>query len=151
MQSAIDTERNFEQVAQEIAGRMQTNPGSITSKDAAHLKSREARASGQAQPPSDSLSADAQRLAAANEGATKNANAAGAANSSTQSAVDRKENFEDVASSVGQKMKTDPQSVTAEEGDLLHSREQRAFGITEKGGIASQAQQLAAENEKKVS
>ena len=44
-------------------------------------------------------------------------------------------------------MANDPASVTKEDGDLLHSREQRAHGRTEKGGIASQAQRLAAENE----
>jgi hypothetical protein len=42
-----------------------------------------------------------------------------------------------------------PESVTKEEADLLHSREQRAFGETSKGGIASKAQSMAAENEKK--
>lgn len=31
MQSAVDKERNFEQTAQEIVSRMQTNPSSITS------------------------------------------------------------------------------------------------------------------------
>ena len=41
-----------------------------------------------------------------------------------------------------------PSQVTKEEADLLHSREQRAFGETSKGGIASQAQSMAAENEK---
>lgn len=169
MQSAVDKERNFEETAQEIVARMQTDPASITSEvylvihvgrrqhltysqDANHLKSREARAMGQAQPPSDSVSADAQRVAAANEGATKSttdpkANMA----PSTQSTVDRKENFEDVAVNIGHKMKSDPRSVTKEEADLLHSREQRAFGQTEKGGVAAQAQHLATENEKKAS
>ena len=46
-------------------------------------------------------------------------------------------------------MATDPEAVTKEEGDLLHSREQRAFGTTSKGGIASQAQSLAKENQEK--
>lgn len=46
------------------------------------------------------------------------------------------------------KMENDPESVTKRDGDLMHRREQRALGQTEKGGIASQAQKLAAENEK---
>lgn len=46
-------------------------------------------------------------------------------------------------------MAENPESVTKEEADLLHSREHRAFGATSKGGIASQAQSLASENEKK--
>lgn len=66
-----------------------------------------------------------------------------------QSAIDRKENFEDVAVEIGHKMKEDPKSVTKEEADLLHSREQRAFGLTVKDGAASKAQHLAAENEKR--
>lgn len=47
------------------------------------------------------------------------------------------------------KMANDPEHVTKEEADLLHSREQRAFGNTSKGGVASQAQSMVAENEKK--
>ena len=50
---------------------METAPETVTSEDAAYLKSREARAEGVAQPPKDSISADAQRLAAQNEGDTK--------------------------------------------------------------------------------
>ena len=97
------------------------------------------------------MSADAQRLAAANEGAVKNnTDIKGKLNPETQSAIDRKENYEDVAVNVGHKMKVDPQHVTKEEADALHSREQRAFGQTERGGPASQAQHLAAENEKKA-
>ncbi|KXT18957.1 hypothetical protein AC579_8707 [Pseudocercospora musae] len=69
MQSQVDKTQNFKHAAQEIASKMNSDPSSITSHDAAYLKSREARATGQAQPPSDSLSADAQRLASANEGA----------------------------------------------------------------------------------
>lgn len=119
-----------------------------STKDAAHLKSREARAAGQAQPASDSISADAQRLAAANEGAIKtDIDPKGKMNPEMQSAMDREENFQDVAVNVGQKMKRDPQHVTKEDADLLHSREQRAHGQTEKGGVAAQAQRLAAENE----
>ena len=115
--------------------------------DAAYLKSREARATGQAQPPSDSISAEAQRLAAVNEGATKPPTG-GQTNPTTQSTMDRVENFEQVASSVAEKAQTAPEQVTKEEADLVHSREQRAFGETSKGGIASQAQSMAAENEK---
>lgn len=46
-------------------------------------------------------------------------------------------------------MAQEPARVTKEEADLLHSRETRAFGATSKGGIASQAQSLAAENERR--
>lgn len=53
-----------------------------------------------------------------------------------------------MASEIGDKMTNDPASVTKEDANLLHSREQRAHGQTEKGGITSQAHKLAAENEK---
>ncbi len=103
---------------------------------------------GQAQPPSDSLSADAQRLAAVNEGDAK-LPSKGQMDSATRSATDRVENFQAAAENVAPKMANAPEAVTKEEADLLHSREQRAFGETSKGGIASQAQSMAAENEKK--
>jgi hypothetical protein len=46
-------------------------------------------------------------------------------------------------------MQSDPESVTKKEANLLHSREQRAFGETSKGGITSQAHSVVSENEKK--
>ena len=64
-----------------------------------------------------------------------------------QSQLDREANFAEAADKVGAKMANDPGSVTKEDGDLLHSRETKAHGITEKGGIASQAQSQAAANE----
>ncbi len=69
--------------------------------------------------------------------------------SEEQSKLDREANFVDAADKVGAKMRTDPETVTKEDGDTLHSRETKAFGTTEKGGIASQAQSLASQNEKK--
>ena len=131
----------------------------ISSQDANYLKSREARATGQAQPPKDSLSAEAQRLAAANErGATTTTASTTSATSGTtatsgqgltseqQSHLTKERNFQRAVDEVGAKMENDPGSVTKEDGDLLHRREQRAHGVTEKGGIAAQAQHLAAEN-----
>ena len=115
--------------------------------DAAYLKSREARATGQAQLPTDSISSAAERLAAVNEGATKSQ--IDPLHPTERSAVDRLDNFEKVAEDVAVDMATNPERVTKEEADSMHSREQRAFGATSKGGIASQAQSLAAENKKK--
>ena len=103
---------------------------------------------GTANPPPDSISAEAERLASVNEGATKLPNK-GEIDPDSQSKVDRVENFNEVAGNVATKMANDPEHVKKEEADLVHSREHRAFGETSKGGIASQAQSLAAENEKK--
>ncbi|EMC93141.1 hypothetical protein BAUCODRAFT_36812 [Baudoinia panamericana UAMH 10762] len=153
MQSQVGKERNFEQAAQEVGSKMQNAPQSVTSEDAAYLKSREARVLGQGQPPAGSISSDAQKLAAVNEGATKQSTASGATATGTdpadQSARDRLQNFDQATQHVGSKMSQNPEQVTKEEADLLHSREQRAFGQTSKGGVASQAQSLAADNERK--
>lgn len=80
-------------------------------------------------------------------------NAAGSTNGtgnvasrSDQGQQQREENFQEAVNVVAPKMANAPETVTKEDGDLLHSREQRARGVTEKGGIASQAQHLAAEN-----
>jgi hypothetical protein len=122
----------------------------IDHQDAAYLHSREARAAGQANPPKGSLSADAESLAASNEGrANGKAGTSGPTNPADQSARDRLDNFQQASEQVGSKMATNPEAVSKEEADLLHSREQRAFGATSKGGIASQAQSLAADNEGK--
>ena len=43
-------------------------------------------------------------------------------------------------------MADNPASVTEKDAALLHSREHRAHGHTEKGGIAAQAERQAAEN-----
>nr|POF12995.1 hypothetical protein CFP56_10143 [Quercus suber] len=149
MQSQVGKTRNFEQAAREVGTKMQHDPSHVTNEDAAYLKSREARVIGQGQPPADSISADAQRLASANEGTSRAPATVHNDNPGTQSAADRVLNFEAAADEVASKMANRPESVTTEDGELMHSREQRAFGTTSKGGIASQAQSLAAENEAK--
>ena len=67
----------------------------------------------------------------------------------TQSQLDREANYVEAAEQVGGKLATDPDAVTKEDAAHMHSREHRAFGETAKGGIASHAQRLASENEKK--
>lgn len=135
--------QNFESAAQDVLSKMQKDPSSITPEDANYLKSREARATGQAQPPKDSVSADAQRLASANERGT--APKTGPLDPAEQSQVTRERNFEEAVNQVGSK---DPTQVTQDDANLLHSREQRAHGHTEKGGAASQAQSIATENQR---
>ncbi|KAI7163603.1 hypothetical protein KC349_g1253 [Hortaea werneckii] len=77
-QSAQTKIQNYEQAASEFGSKMQKAPGSVTESDAVYLHSREARASGQANPPPGSLSAQAEHLAAVNEGrATAQASASG--------------------------------------------------------------------------
>ena len=86
---------------------MQAESDSVTSEDAAYLKSREARVIGQGQPPADSISAEAQRLASANEEDTKTSSRGRSQDQmdpATQSTIDRTENFQDAAEQVGSKM-----------------------------------------------
>ena len=65
-------------------------------------------------------------------------------NPAEQSQLDREANYVEQADEVATKMAKKPETVTKEDGDTMHSRETKAFGNTEKGGIASQAQSLAA-------
>ena len=64
-----------------------------------------------------------------------------------QSQSDREANYADHADRVAKKLETDRETLTKDEADKMHSREQKAFGTTEKGGLASQAQKLVAEKE----
>ena len=146
MQSELSKQHNLDEAAANVGSKMETTPGSITTDDAKAIHRAETRAAGQ-QPPSGSLSSQAQHQAAINEGATSGSTTAASMDSTTQSQMDRQANFQEAASTVGSKMVNEPGNVTKEEADLLHSREQRAFGVTEKGGLASQAQHQVAENE----
>lgn len=67
----------------------------------------------------------------------------------TRSQTDRETNLIDAEQEMVPKMQNDPEHVTKEDASLLRSRETRAHGVTEKGGIAATAQHMAAENEKK--
>jgi len=133
--------QNFESAAQDVLSKMQQDPTSVTADDANYLKSREARATGQAQPPKDSVSADAQRLAAANEQGA--APKTGPLSPAEQSHLTKERNLEQTVNEVASK---DPSQITQDDANLLHSREQRAHGHTEKGGVASQAKTIANEN-----
>ena len=104
-------------------------------------------------PTKGDLASQAQSVAAANEKGAKvqsnSAQGSGAQADLTpaeQSQLDREANYVEAAEKIGTKLATEPESVTKEDGDLLHSRETKAFGATEKGGIASKAQSQAAEN-----
>ncbi|KAK4998538.1 hypothetical protein LTR66_002244 [Elasticomyces elasticus] len=145
-QSTMTRESNFEQAAQEVGDKMQNAPETVTAEDANYLKSREARVMGQAQPPKDSISADAQRLAAANEQGKAPSN--DRTSPKAHSALAKEKNFQQAVAEVGERMKSAPHTVTQEDADLLHSREHRARGFTEKGGITSQAQILASQNKR---
>ena len=97
------------------------------------------------QPPKGSIASQAQSIAAANErGDTVQTNAP--LNPGEQSQLDREANYVEQADQVTSKLATNPSSVTKEDADKMHSRETRAFGTTESGGIASQAQSQVAEN-----
>ncbi|KAL8951829.1 MAG: hypothetical protein Q9222_002218 [Ikaeria aurantiellina] len=150
MQSELSKQRNFEEASANVGSKLDTAPGSITMEDAKAVHRAETRALDQ-QPPSGSISSQAQHAAAVNDSATSTGDVAGSAAASrdpnAQSQMDRQANYEDAASKVGGKMVNEPGNISKDEADLLHSREHRAFGQTEKGGLAAQAQHQAAENE----
>ena len=151
MQSKTTKQRNLEETAAKVLSKLEISPDTVTSDDASLLHSREARVMGG--PTKGDLASQAQSVAAANEkGTTVQTNptqGSGVKADLTpgeQSQLDREANYVEAADQIGAKLATDPGSVTKEDGDLLHSRETKAFGATEKGGIASQAQSQAAEN-----
>ena len=91
------------------------------------------RALGGQQPASDSLASQAQSLAAVNESGTTPKAATKGQPSVTpqeQSQLDREANFVEQADKVTSKLQTNAASVTKEEADKMHSREQKAFGGT---------------------
>lgn len=134
LQSQLTKERNAQQAEKDVLQKLFTSPTSVTTEDAAYVQSREARVGGVS-----GLTSVAHKMANANQRATID-------EPTVQSAVDRTRNYMEAADKVEAKMEADPSSITKEDGDLLHSRETRAFGITEKGGLASQAQSLASRN-----
>ena len=149
MQSDLTKQRNAQQAEEAIGSKISNDPSSITAKDAKYIHSRESRALGGEQPPSDSLASQAQHLAAKNEQANPvtGQGDGGGIDPTVQSELDRQKNYEDVAGMVKQKLEQEPTNVTKADGDMMHSREQKAFGTTQKGGLASQAQSQAQKNE----
>lgn len=138
-----------------------------TTQDANLLKSHEARSTGQVQLPMNSIPADTQHLISANDYTSNTtavpvpriaptiiaAPAPGATTTTTapldpaqQSRLAKEQNFQQAASDIGSKMVNNPDHVTKADADLLHSREQRAQGHTEKEGVAAQVQKLANDN-----
>lgn len=85
---------------------------------------------------------------AVNDGIASTSTNAAPIDPAVQSQIDRQANFEEAANKIGGKLASDPGNITKEEADTMHRREQRAFGQTEKGGLASQTQHQVAENEK---
>ena len=146
MQSQVTKERNLEETAGKVISKLDTAPETITSEDASLLHSREARVMGG--PTKGDLASQAQSVAAANEqGATVQTNPpqSSATNAkltpAEQSHRDRVRNFYEVAERIAAKMATQPEKLIRTEADLLHSKELKAFGTTEKG--ASQAKPRA--------
>lgn len=140
----------------DIAAKLATHPETVTSEDARYVKSRESRAQGGGQPPKGSIGAQAESVASANEAGTRSKydptvtnTVAGGIDNKTQSQLDREANYVEAADKVGTKMANDPGHVTQEDAHLLHSREVRAYGGAEKGGVAAQAQSVASMNEPK--
>ncbi|KAL8782723.1 MAG: hypothetical protein Q9213_005147 [Squamulea squamosa] len=146
VQSQLDRQANYEDVASKVGGKLVNEPGNVTKEEADLLHSREQRAFGVTEK--GGLASQAQHQVAENEGATSSRSTTTPSNPTTQSQMDRQANYENAANKVGSKLANEPENITKEEADMLHSREHRALGHTEKGGLAAQAQHQAAENTK---
>lgn len=143
-QSQLDREANYVEAADTIGAKVATDPASLTKEDGDLLHSRETKAFGATEK--GGIASQAQSLASENAGDKKTQASNSTATPAEQSELDRKANYVEATDKVESKIATDPASVTKEDGDMLHSRETKAFGATEKGGIASHAQSLASAN-----
>jgi len=143
-QSQLDREANYVEAADKVGTKMATDPASVTKEDGDLLHSRETKAFGATEK--GGIASQAHSLASENTGEKKPRSEDTTLTPAEQSKFSRKANYVEAADKVGAKIATDPASVTKEDGDLLRSRETKAFGATEKGGLASQAQSLASEN-----
>ena len=150
MQSELSKQRNAEQG---VYDNTTTSTGGTETKSAAGQKISEvAKAEGGTTKGSSSAKMQSELTKAQNAGQTPNLDAAAAGQGidpATRSKTTKEANFEDAKEKVVPKMEHDPEHVTAEDANLLRSRETRAHGVTEKGGLAAKAQQLAAQNLKK--
>jgi hypothetical protein len=98
-------------------------------------------------PPAGSLSSQAQSLAASKEEGTNSKYPENGLGPDSQSQLDREANYVEAADKIGSKIANDPESVTREDAAYVQSREHRAFGNVEAGGVASKAEKLASKNE----
>lgn len=145
MQSELTKQRNAEQ------GMYDNNTtGTTSNKSAAgQMISEVAKAEGGTTKGSTSAKMQSELSKAQNANQTPNLGTG--TDPATQSSMTKEANFADAQDKVVPKMDNDPEHVTKEDANLLRSRETRAHGVTEKGGVAATAQHLAAENEKKGS
>ena len=147
MQSQVTKKRNLEDVVDRVGSKLEAAPKAVTKEDASVLDSRTSRATDGKRPTRGSMAAQAQSLAAGNErGATAQSDSAAPTDPATQSQLDRVANYAEHADKVSSKLASNPESITKEDADKMHSKEQKAFGTTEKGGLASHAQSQVAEN-----
>lgn len=72
---------------------------------------------------------------------------AGCFDPAEQSHEAKEVNFENVVAAIKPKLEKSPDMVTREDANSIHSREVRAHGGPEKGGVVAQAMSLAAKNE----
>lgn len=145
MQSELTKAQN-ESAGQGTSTGASTSPGAKS--PAGQTISEVAKAEGGTTKGSKSAQMQSELTKAQNAGSGQGTST-GAADPTTQSQMEREANLSEAQEKVAPKMEKDPEHVTKEDASLLRSRETRAHGVTEKGGVAATAQHLAAENEKK--
>ena len=147
MQSELTKQRNAEQgVYDDNATGIATGSNTGTSgSPAGQIISEVAKSEGGTTKGSTSAKMQSELSKAQNAGQTPNLST----DPTSQSPNTKENNFEDAKAKIVPKMENNPEHVTQEDANLLRSRDTRAHGMTEKGGVAATAQHLAAENEKK--
>lgn len=143
MQSAIDKARNAEQEPSSTLNNSSKSAAGQMISDVAKAEGGTTKGSTSAKMQSELTKGnDPASVAGAGAGA-------GQVDPAMQSQMDKEANLQEAQAEVAPKMEMDPEHVTKEDASLLRSRETRAHGATEKGGVAATAQHMAAENEKK--
>ncbi|KAF2187036.1 hypothetical protein K469DRAFT_514065, partial [Zopfia rhizophila CBS 207.26] len=150
-QSHKAKEANFEHSVATIQPKVENKPQKVTKEHANLLHSREAGACGVTRK--DDISAQVMGLAeknVSNDNCSCTQQQSGnGVSAEEQSHKGKETNFEQAVLTVHTKMENEPENVTKEDANLLHSRGTRAHGHTKKGGIAAQAMSLAAKNQNK--
>ncbi|KAI9715215.1 MAG: hypothetical protein M1828_000913 [Chrysothrix sp. TS-e1954] len=129
MQSEMTKQANAEQVDAHVADKLAKGEP-ITKQEASLAESRESRAMGGQRPPPGSVAAQAQSAAAKDAAAPQ-----------------KDANLAKTTSDVKAKLDSAPQTVTPDDANKARSAETKAKGVTEKGGVAAQAQSQAAANQ----
>jgi hypothetical protein len=143
-QSHRDKEANLHQAEAVIKPKVEQ--GTVTEADASLLHSREMRAHGQTEK--NSVTASAQSFISHNrQNSPSDQTNISPSVSKEQSRHDREVNFKLAEMTLEPKIKNEPENVNQEDAAYIQSREHRAHGHVDKGGLAAQTMAITHERQ----